>query len=214
MNQNESKAGKMLLIVPPVPATLEEFVAIAKKLRSDLATAKLVFVAFLQAGEASDIWRAHAGGDGSFSAFLDRYDICDSGSYYTGIAAREALGDAKIIEIGLDAARVAVAKLRDEEARAEAVRRLENSAREIGAPPSERTAKKIVSDIIREQHLSTPRVAGSDMDRLRIVLAEKEEIIRSLRAENADLKRKIRAYERERRSGEKKPGGARKEVAA
>ncbi len=185
--------------------TKDEFLVEAKALRDAVTTAEDRFFLFLLEGEQQrDIW---AGTGQTFLQFLKQTNLCEPSRYDGWKRIRENHGQEVIDRVGVDAAAVIGAQLKDSKDQKEALDRAEKSSVANGVHPSAQTATGYANDVkTRNTGMRSGGAKGysaltDENDRLKARVAE-------LEAENAALKSELKKL----KSDLKKTGTAKKKT--
>jgi hypothetical protein len=185
--------------------TFEAWVEEARELRASLFAAEARLLSFLLDFERSGPWQD--AGFSSFDKVLETHRLCSSTKYREFVAASDMLDAGTIAKIGAPAARCA-AKIPDQKKRNLYIEAASLRVDDSGFPISEERAREMLQDISPSEKVpDNVRRVRQETSRL----AEAENVIRTLKSENAKLRTRVLELEAEvrRKHGKKTPPEAR-----
>lgn len=173
--------------------TFEEFISAAKELRAAVSKAEDGLMEFLLSVEQQPkIWAGH--GD-TFLRVIEANDLCRPVKYDRWKRVRLGLGKEEIAGVGVHGV-VAAGKFNEPEKQREVLAEVRQVEIANETKVSEQTANEIAKNVkqrhgFRENGHKTYPTLLSEVDRLRLQLAQRETEISALRAENAALKKQL-----------------------
>jgi hypothetical protein len=157
---------------------LEELIKLGKELRNKADASEREFMIFLEAFEASDLWRPACSGTWEQFLKLAHVNLCDPARYSRWKTAREELGDSIVTLLGVTASTQAL-RINDTVARSEALREMSAVVVEQGTVLSAQTTKRIIS-----RYMPSPSRIIAKIDK-----------VDDLKRENAVLRAQVKELE-------------------